>query len=65
MFLKGYLKRVQEERPSVQYCRRCGYPSFTDECNFCRILDRFGTGEDFRFEQYVPLVLDSSEGMVE
>jgi uncharacterized protein (TIGR00269 family) len=67
MFLKGYLKRVsKEEGPrDITYCRRCGYPSFSEECTFCGILDRFGKREDFRFDEYAPFVLDSAEGMVE
>ena len=55
-FVKGYLDRVkeQEARPDPRRCTRCGYPSYTETCNVCRLFERFGTGEAIHIEQYEP-----------
>ena len=55
-FVKGYLERVkeQEARPDPERCARCGYPSYTETCNVCRLVERFGTGEAIRIECFEP-----------
>ena len=55
-FVKGYLDRVkeQEARPDPERCSRCGYPSYTETCNVCRLVERFGTGEALHIERYEP-----------
>ena len=55
MFMKGYLKRVRQgglgkdERESKSSCGVCGYPSYAGQCGFCRLLERFGTGDTLSF----------------
>jgi uncharacterized protein (TIGR00269 family) len=52
-FMKGYLKRVREaEREESGFCSVCGYPSFTDTCNFCRMLERFHLEKELAFHEY-------------
>jgi tRNA-5-methyluridine54 2-sulfurtransferase len=55
-FVKGYLARAkeQEARPDPERCARCGYPSYTETCNVCRLIERFGTGEALHIERYDP-----------
>ena len=59
-FLKGYLKRAKAEASRGQEenekgsCTVCGYPSYSEECNFCRLKKRFGNEADVRFDIYVP-----------
>jgi uncharacterized protein (TIGR00269 family) len=59
-FVKGYLKRAREEGAKEQAekgkasCRECGYPSHGERCNFCRLVERFGTGSAVRFRTHEP-----------
>jgi tRNA-5-methyluridine54 2-sulfurtransferase len=55
-FVKGYLKQAQEQEVQADTgrCTRCGYPSYSEVCNFCRLLERFGIGEGLRIESYEP-----------
>ena len=59
-FVKGYLKRAGEESAKGKEekdkasCRECGYPSYNERCNFCRLVERFGTGSAVRFQSYEP-----------
>ncbi|HNS14256.1 MAG TPA: ATP-binding protein [Syntrophorhabdaceae bacterium] len=58
MFVKGYLNVVKEKGDEKEdgregrYCQQCGYPTFSDKCSFCRLLDKFGTGRSVEFDQY-------------
>lgn len=63
-FVKGYLERAkeQEARPDPRRCTRCGYPSYTETCNVCRLFERFGTGEALRIECYEPAQADLTLG---
>ena len=59
-FLKGYLKRAKaevgrgQEKKEKTSCKVCGYPSYSEECNFCRLVKRFGNEAAVRFDIYVP-----------
>lgn len=55
-FLKGYLKRTKEEEKKEErsYCTRCGYPSYGERCNFCRLLEKFGIEAGVSFRIYDP-----------
>jgi tRNA-5-methyluridine54 2-sulfurtransferase len=56
-FIKGYLERVRKQevvRTESGRCVRCGYPSYTEVCNVCRLFERFGTGDAMRIERYEP-----------
>lgn len=62
-FIKGYLERVREQeqvRTESGRCLRCGYPSYTEVCNVCRLFERFGTGDAMRIERYDPTPLGST-----
>jgi hypothetical protein len=62
MFVKGYLKMVKEKGDEKEdekedgresrYCLQCGYPTFSDKCSFCWLLDKFGAEYDVEFDQY-------------
>ncbi|MCX5802151.1 MAG: hypothetical protein NTU69_01230 [Proteobacteria bacterium] len=52
-FVKGYLKMVKEGEREISYCVNCGYPSYGEKCNMCRILERFGIKNSIiQFEEY-------------
>ncbi len=52
-FIKGYLKQVKEvERAESGFCSVCGYPTYTDTCNFCRMLERFHLEKELTFHEY-------------
>jgi tRNA-5-methyluridine54 2-sulfurtransferase len=52
-FVKGYLKMVKEGEREISYCVNCGYPSYGEKCNMCRILERFGINNSIiQFEAY-------------
>ncbi len=59
-FLKGYLKRAKaegsrgQEQEEKGSCSVCGYPSYGEQCNFCRLMTKFGSGPAVRFDVYVP-----------
>jgi tRNA-5-methyluridine54 2-sulfurtransferase len=62
-FLKGYLKKAKEEKAKDKVegeekpkdlCTVCGYPSFSDRCNFCRLLERFGIEGNVSFYVFDP-----------
>ena len=58
-FMKGYLKRTRQEEAAKErgqktVCSRCGYPSYAEECNFCHLLDRFGSENAFSFRIHSP-----------
>jgi len=59
-FLKGYLKRAKaevsrgQEEKERSSCKLCGYPSYGEECHFCRLMKRFGNEAAVRFDIYVP-----------
>jgi uncharacterized protein (TIGR00269 family) len=55
-FLKGYLKRAKEEEQKKErsYCALCGYPSFSERCNFCRLLEKFGIEKAVSFHIHDP-----------
>lgn len=63
-FLKGYLSRAKEEgkrreeseegNKPKEFCTTCGYPSFAESCNFCRLLERFGIEGTVSFQLYDP-----------
>jgi len=58
-FMKGYLKRTRQdeadgEKGQKSLCSGCGYPSFGEECTFCRLVDRFGIGRSLSFRIYSP-----------
>jgi uncharacterized protein (TIGR00269 family) len=59
-FVKGYLKRAADEGAKRQegqqktFCVVCGYPSFSPQCNFCRLMERFGIEPSVRFDVYEP-----------
>jgi tRNA-5-methyluridine54 2-sulfurtransferase len=63
-FLKGYLKRSKKEVLSRQendtgektVCAACGYPSYSQHCNFCLLSARFGTAGPIVFHVYDPPV---------
>ncbi len=67
-FIKGYLERVKEQEAGTdeRRCARCGYPSYTETCNVCKLIERFGTGEALQVECYEPTQagasLDASTG---
>lgn len=58
MFVKGYLNMVKEKGDEKEdnregrYCLHCGYPTFSDQCSFCWLLEKFGTGYAVEFDQY-------------
>jgi uncharacterized protein (TIGR00269 family) len=62
VFMKGYLKRARqgglakEERGPKSLCSACGYPSYAQTCNFCRLMERFGTTDtpSFRIHTHFP-----------
>jgi tRNA-5-methyluridine54 2-sulfurtransferase len=64
-FLKGYLQNAKKQRQSTGkveeqseprgFCTSCGYPSYSDQCNFCRLLGRFGAGRAVSFRVYDPV----------
>jgi len=56
-FLKGYLKfasqtKVEKNHKEMNYCINCGYPTRSDKCNFCRIMDKYGIKGNIVFEEY-------------
>jgi uncharacterized protein (TIGR00269 family) len=57
-FLKGYMKRAKaevnrgQEEKEKSCCKVCGYPSYSEECNFCRLMKRFGSEPAVRFHLY-------------
>ena len=59
-FLKGYLKRAKaegargQEEKEKSSCKVCGYPSYSEECNFCRLMKRFGNEAAVGFHVYAP-----------
>jgi len=57
-FVKGYLEMIRDEQPGPEsepsYCSRCGYPSYAETCNFCRLIERFGRGQEKYLEVYEP-----------
>ena len=55
-FIKGYMERVKEEevRAEPDRCTLCGYPSYAEVCNFCRLFERFGIAESLKIESYEP-----------
>lgn len=55
-FIKGYMERAKEEEARTEpgRCSLCGYPSYADVCNFCRLFERFGTAEELKVELYEP-----------
>ncbi len=55
-FVKGYLKRTKAEEKKTErsYCTRCGYPSYGERCNFCRLFDKFGIETGVSFHIYDP-----------
>jgi tRNA-5-methyluridine54 2-sulfurtransferase len=60
MFMKGYLKRVRQTASGAEQsrpksvCSVCGYPSFAEQCNFCRLTDRFGSVDVLPFHIHAP-----------
>jgi uncharacterized protein (TIGR00269 family) len=58
MFLKGYLKRLRSEpkREQAKSCIACGYPTYTEKCNFCSLMDRVGGDQRFAVDSYEPTV---------
>jgi tRNA-5-methyluridine54 2-sulfurtransferase len=62
-FIKGYLERAKEEeaRTDPARCTLCGYPSYADVCNFCRLFERFGIAESIRVESYEPVRASTQE----
>lgn len=57
MFVKGYLKRARDvkvQNDQAGFCSICGYPSFSETCNFCKTFERFGIATDIRFDEYGP-----------
>lgn len=60
-FVKGYLKKVREQETQADAgrCARCGYPSYAEVCNFCRLFERFGVGDGLHIESYEPANLSS------
>jgi tRNA-5-methyluridine54 2-sulfurtransferase len=65
MFVQGYLKKTSERvKGERRYCETCGYPAFGDLCNFCRTIEKYGSGEPFTVDEYGPAVLDRAEEMV-
>ncbi|HAR95023.1 MAG TPA: TIGR00269 family protein [Deltaproteobacteria bacterium] len=56
MFLKGYLKRLRSEpkREQATSCIACGYPTYTEKCNFCSLMDRVGGDQRFAVDTYDP-----------
>jgi len=58
-FLKGYLKfirqmNIEKNRREMKYCINCGYPTVSDKCNFCRIMEKYGIERNIIFEEYRP-----------
>jgi tRNA-5-methyluridine54 2-sulfurtransferase len=61
-FMKGYLAKTKEEKMKEKteaerpkdFCRTCGYPSFSEQCNFCGLLERFGIRNTVSFQFYDP-----------
>jgi uncharacterized protein (TIGR00269 family) len=57
-FMKGYLKRTRpggltkDEGERKSLCVVCGYPSYAEQCNFCRLMERFGTTGAFSFRAH-------------
>ena len=55
-FMKGYLKRTRQERGGRRRrgkspCAACAaIRRIAEECNFCRLVDRFGSERPFPFE---------------
>jgi tRNA-5-methyluridine54 2-sulfurtransferase len=56
MFLKGYLRRLRSEpkREEGKGCLVCGYPTYTDKCSFCSLMERFGGDQSFAVDVYDP-----------
>jgi uncharacterized protein (TIGR00269 family) len=58
-FMKGYLKRTRQvgaakEKGQKSVCSACGYPSYGERCNFCRLVDRFGSESPLSFRIHSP-----------
>ena len=62
-FVKGYLTQVREQEAQADggRCVRCGYPSYAEVCNFCRLFERFGIGEGLHIESYEPASLSGTD----
>jgi len=58
MFMKGYLRRTRQTHSGTEgkgpkpVCRLCGYPSYGEQCNFCRLMERFGASGTLSFHVY-------------
>ncbi|HOJ43860.1 MAG TPA: TIGR00269 family protein [Syntrophorhabdaceae bacterium] len=58
-FLKGYLKFTREIKKEknlkeMRYCINCGYPTLSEICNFCRIMEKYGIKGNIIFDEYRP-----------
>lgn len=58
-FLKGYLKffkdtKTEKKDRDMKYCVNCSYPTASDKCNFCRIMERFNIEGTIQFNEYRP-----------
>ncbi len=68
-FIKGYLKtfaahKKEDGERADSFCSRCGYPTYGDICNFCKILERLNIEGHIHFDEYNASILDSSEQLV-
>lgn len=68
-FIKGYLKnfavqkRVESEIVD-SFCTKCGYPTYGDLCNFCRVSERLNIEIDIRFDEFNASMLDSGKRLM-
>jgi tRNA-5-methyluridine54 2-sulfurtransferase len=64
MFVKGYLKRLQSEpkREQGKSCIVCGYPTYTEKCSFCSLMERLGGDQTFAVDLYQPEGTQANQG---
>jgi uncharacterized protein (TIGR00269 family) len=64
MFVKGYLKKLRSEpkREQGKSCTVCGYPTYTEKCNFCSLMDRVGGDQTFAVDAYQPTDKQEKQG---
>lgn len=64
MFIKGYLKRLRSEtkREQGKNCVVCGYPTYSEKCNFCALMERVGGDQTFAVDLYQPAGAQGKQG---
>lgn len=64
MFVKGYLRRLHSEprKEQTKGCITCGYPTYTEKCNFCSLMERVGGDQTFAVDLYEPAETHAEQG---